>query len=272
MGYIFNYLMNKQFVVLILLFFVFSFVSAATLRGTVYEWFSFRPLDNAIIQINTIPQQSIVSQNGEYSFQLPKGKYLLHAEYFEKAKLLYVADENVTIVNDGNFVLDLVMFPSTDFNASDFVPIDSFDQNDLIVQQQQQSQKNFESFLPFIAGIVVIIIILILVYFLLQKKKKKESLLPMQIPKEELVEVKKQTSSIVSMPVDLAQSNNSSIDKTAQGVMDVLKRYGGRMTQKDLREKTDIGEAKLSLIVAELESMQLVKKIKQGRGNIIVLK
>ena len=53
----------------------------------------------------------------------------------------------------------------------------------------------------------------------------------------------------------------------------MLKNCGGRLTQKELREKMpEYGEAKISLMVAELEEMGLVKKFKKGRGNIIVLK
>jgi len=55
-------------------------------------------------------------------------------------------------------------------------------------------------------------------------------------------------------------------------VVDALKRCGNRLTQKELREKVTFGEAKTSLVVAELEEAGIVKKIKQGRGNIIVLK
>ena len=43
------------------------------------------------------------------------------------------------------------------------------------------------------------------------------------------------------------------------------------MTQKELREMVNIGEAKVSLVVSELESYGLIKKIKRGRGNILIL-
>jgi uncharacterized membrane protein len=62
------------------------------------------------------------------------------------------------------------------------------------------------------------------------------------------------------------------LDKYALEVLEILKKSGNRLTQKELRDKMPIGEAKVSLIVAELEELGYVKKIKQGRGNIIVLK
>jgi len=53
----------------------------------------------------------------------------------------------------------------------------------------------------------------------------------------------------------------------------VIKNYGGRITQKELREKLpQHGEAKVSLMVDELEDMGIVKKFRKGRGNILVLR
>ena len=43
------------------------------------------------------------------------------------------------------------------------------------------------------------------------------------------------------------------------------------MTQKDLRKHFAMSEAKISLMITELESLKKIKKIKKGRGNIIIL-
>lgn len=61
------------------------------------------------------------------------------------------------------------------------------------------------------------------------------------------------------------------MDKYALEVMQILQRSGNRMTQKDIRAQVSIGEAKVSLIISELENYGLVKKIKKGRGNILIL-
>ena len=56
-------------------------------------------------------------------------------------------------------------------------------------------------------------------------------------------------------------------------VLDFVKKQGGRTTQKDLRQYIGtLSEAKISLMVAELEVKGFLEKIKKGRGNIIVLK
>ena len=55
-------------------------------------------------------------------------------------------------------------------------------------------------------------------------------------------------------------------------VLEVIKRSGGRITQKELRKKLGYSEAKMSLVIADLERRGLIEKIKKGRGNIIFLK
>lgn len=55
-------------------------------------------------------------------------------------------------------------------------------------------------------------------------------------------------------------------------VLRILKEAGGRMTQKELREKLGWSEAKLSLVLADLERRGIIEKYKKGRGNIIFLK
>ena len=54
-------------------------------------------------------------------------------------------------------------------------------------------------------------------------------------------------------------------------VLEILKDSNGRINQKDLRKQLNLSEAKVSLMVSELESLNKVKRIKKGRANIIVL-
>ena len=61
------------------------------------------------------------------------------------------------------------------------------------------------------------------------------------------------------------------IDEDLQQVIDVVKKHGNRTTQKELRKEIPLSEAKVSLMVSELEDKGILKKIKKGRGNIIVL-
>lgn len=57
----------------------------------------------------------------------------------------------------------------------------------------------------------------------------------------------------------------------AEAALRILREAGGRMTQKELRKLLGQGEAKTSLLIADLEGRGLIRKVKQGRGNIIIL-
>ena len=55
--------------------------------------------------------------------------------------------------------------------------------------------------------------------------------------------------------------------------LEIIKKHDGRLTQKELRkEMMYLSEAKVSLIVTELEHKEKIEKIKKGRGNILILK
>jgi uncharacterized membrane protein len=43
------------------------------------------------------------------------------------------------------------------------------------------------------------------------------------------------------------------------------------MTQKELREKLGLSEAKVSLMITDLEERGILKRIKWGRGNVVRL-
>jgi uncharacterized membrane protein len=50
----------------------------------------------------------------------------------------------------------------------------------------------------------------------------------------------------------------------------IISKKGGTISQKDLRKEVIYGEAKVSIMTANLEDMGLIKKIKKGRYNIIL--
>ena len=56
-----------------------------------------------------------------------------------------------------------------------------------------------------------------------------------------------------------------------KSVVGIIQEEGGRITQKELRKKLPYSEAKVSLMVADLEGRGMVRKIKKGRGNIITM-
>ena len=82
------------------------------------------------------------------------------------------------------------------------------------------------------------------------------------LPKKKLVgteKVERPSVKIVGLPNDLKE------------VMDIVIKGGGRINQVELRHNLPYSEAKVSLMISDLEDRGLVRRIKKGRGNIIVL-
>ncbi|MEM4244883.1 MAG: hypothetical protein QW404_02770 [Candidatus Nanoarchaeia archaeon] len=146
-----------------------------------------------------------------------------------------VAKESVSIKDDaGDYVLDLFLFPS--FEEEE----ELIDDTNLEVGNSFFDEPTYSA-----AFIIVVVAVLALAFFLFLKFKKKS--------KVEAKEVKKEHNELDS-------------------VVNFIKEEGGRVTQKDIRKRFPLSEAKISLMIAELEHNGIVEKIKKGRGNIIVLK
>lgn len=223
---------NLAITVIILISALANIASAATVHGTVYNLL-LEPQKNTIVEVNSLPQQNFIAKDGEYSFSLLKGNYTISAKYLEDGELISTASENISIVNEGDFVLDLILF---DFTEEDF---------DLLNTPEINIDAEEQQFPWLIVLMAAIAIVLAGIAILFYKKNK-------PIIKDEHL-------------------GEKSIKEELEQVISILKSESGRITQKELHKKLNLSEAKVSLMVAELESLGKVKKIKQGRGNIIIL-
>lgn len=68
-----------------------------------------------------------------------------------------------------------------------------------------------------------------------------------------------------------AQPQGPLLDTDLKKALGIVQDSGGRITQKDLRMKMPYSEAKVSLILDDLQNRGLIKKFKKGRGNIVRL-
>src|SRR3989344_6032978 len=68
--------------------------------------------------------------------------------------------------------------------------------------------------------------------------------------------------------IEIKEQERTDLDNLVK----IIKDNGGRITQKELRKHFPLSEAKVSLMITELESKGKIEKIKKGRGNIIILK
>jgi uncharacterized membrane protein len=227
-------------------------VFGATIKGNVFEWYSLQKLNNAIIEINSMPLQRIIAVNGNYEFNVQDGNYLIKAEYFENGKLKYAAEEKIEVKGEGIYNLDLIMFPLLeDINELN----EQFDENFFDNSVEESIGKSINNNAMFVIVTLIAFILFAGLIFYFKRKLK-------AIEKKAEKELKKENQE---------KTKEVKLDEFALQAIQLLKRYGNRMTQKELREKMNLSEAKISLIVADLESQGLIKKIKKGRGNIIIL-
>lgn len=213
-------------------------VRATTIYGTVYD-LSLKKVSNALVEINSSPRQFMVAQNGSYFFEVGNGDYVIKSQFVQKNNLVGLAQENITIRQSGSYVMDLILFPDIGEGVEDI----DFDIDSNIVDENSKSNRLFLALLLAAAAIAAS------AYFYFVKKKMKREEKKADGQKKEDREYN-----------DLEQ------------VIRIIRQEGGRATQKDIRKQIPFSEAKISLMIAELEHKGVIEKIKKGRGNIIILK
>lgn len=220
----------------VLLILLANIAFAANIQGTIYD-IELNELNDVVVEIDTTPKQSFVSKDGKYSFDIPQGEYTILAKNGEG-----IAEEKITITDEGKYNIDLILFP--DFSED----VELLNESDLEISTEytDTAEKNYS--LYYLIGFILIIIIIIVAIFRYTKKLETGF-------KEELKEIKKTTKD--DLEADLKE------------LIKFIKKEGGRTTQKDIRKNFPQSEAKISLMIAELEHKGKIKKIKKGRGNII---
>lgn len=229
--------MNKLVIILIVLL-ILPLTQAATLKGSIYDS-NLNLEKDVLIEISTIPEQKYLSKDGTYTFQLPVGEYELSAR-----KGLKDIVEKVKIEQEGEFVLDLFLLP--DANEEEYLWQDT--EEDLF--PEDESQK-YETWRYLAAGIII----LLLAIRFFKIRKKYGSIKEFRKKVQESKEIK--------------ENDQEQLEE----VLNIIKKHEGRIKQKILRkELLHWSEAKISLIVTELEHKGRIEKIKKGRGNVLILK
>ena len=242
----------KGFFIFLLICFLIGYGQAAEVHGVIYTWSDFEnPLTNAIIEINSIPAQSKVATNGTYSFDdLQPGNYTIKAKSYRNNILEYSAEQEVQIVDrGGNFNIDILLFPPTDPNIEYLGDMNLTADIDL---------NNGESLDTYLLVAAILIILCSALFFLWMKKKKITS--DGQVIYDPPVQ---QPGKIPDIP-------EKEIPEDLQNLYTLIMKKGGRVTQKELRGEMKCSEAKVSLMLDDLEDRGYIKKIRKGRSNIII--
>ncbi|MDD5616432.1 MAG: hypothetical protein PHH85_09540 [Candidatus Methanoperedens sp.] len=249
---------SRALIIMLVISALFSGAQAATVQGTIYSWSDFEiPLKNAIIEINTIPVQSRVATDGTYFFDsLAPGNYTIRAKYYRNNVLELAEEEDMQIVEKGGkYNIDLLLFPPTNPELEYLGDINLT--GDLEIKGESDKTSNIILIL-----IPVLILILIsagiAVHFRSKKEKNPAIVEVSSEPKIEQPAVVIKTPETPALPEDLNDLYN------------LIMKKGGRVTQKDIRGEMKCSEAKVSLMLDDLEDRGYIKKIKKGRSNIII--
>lgn len=222
----------------VIVFFVFFLVlvlpvHAATLQGTIYDT-NLDVVENVIVTISTSPQQRLLSTDGTYSFDVPEGAYDIIALYTENGRN-QTSTEELIVQQEGTFTYDLFLLPDINFNEDALEDPDEL--LDYYAPESELTQQ--EKIINIFTRLIIVVLLLVFGFFAWKLLKKNV------VPEE---------------------------DETAQQVLEFLKKNGGRATQKELRKAIPMSEAKISLVITDLEARDKLEKIKKGRANIVKLK
>jgi uncharacterized membrane protein len=146
---------------------------AATIHGTVYEWDTFKPLNNSVVAINSTPEQNVIATDSEYSFNLTPGIYTINASYLEGNRVVYTAQEKVVITGEGEYIHDLLLFPPS---HEELLDQDNFEAPYLDYEETEpvsQANPSYAVLAPAFLVLIVLLLALLLAAYLLGKKHQK---------------------------------------------------------------------------------------------------
>ena len=234
--------------VILLFLLLIPLATATTLQGTIYN--EFLEIENdVLVEINTVPQQKFLAKSGEYTFDLPVGTYTITAKKEE-----IVLKEEIKIEEDGIYIYDLFLFP--DFTEEDDLWQDT--EEDLFADENGGSDR-YALWRYFLGAAIVLFAL-----WRFGKARKKYG---------SIRKFKKRIKAESRKSVEQHKKELANEPSYIDNALEIIRKHDGRITQKELRkEMLYLSEAKVSLIVTELEHKGKVEKVKKGRGNVIILK
>ncbi len=234
--------------IIILLLCSMPYVLATTLQGSIYNE-NLALEKDVLLEINSTPAQKFLAKEGTYSFSIPPGKYSLIAR-----KGTTHVEETIDVVQEGTFVFDVFLIP----DLMDEEELWGDTEVDPIVDTTTTSTTT--RFWPYVILIIILAGLLARIIYM-RKKYGSVVMFRRRIKAESTKTIEQHKEDLASQPQYLDDA------------LAIIKKNDGRISQKDLRkEMAYLSEAKISLIITELEHKGLVEKVKKGRGNVVLLK
>ncbi len=245
--------MKKIIAAFFTLFLFSTFTQAAVLHGTVYDA-RLNAFPKVVVEINSTPRQTMVAPSGEYAFNVTLGYYEIKA-VFENAS----TSAEALVATEGEYRIDLVMIDIEigELNADD----SSFPNalNETLAEETTAQPTQNETMAFFAIAAITAAALAATVWFFIRFKKQANI-------KGKTTAQKKARREVAR----IVEEKRVVLTREQRELLEKIKGSGGRLTQKELRKQVDYSEAKVSLDLDVLESQGLIKRIKKGRGNIII--
>ena len=229
-----------------------SVAQAAVIGGSVYD-LSLQKISGAVVEVDSTPRQQVISNTGDYRFNLAQGSYTITAKHIKAGKIIANATEKIIIDREGEFSLDLIVLPL----------LEDITIGDISLKESDFEESRIDLFLILGFGTVGIILIFL---FLKNRHARKDK--PVEVVREVL---KPEIRVVKEIVREIREVKPDKLPEDLDKMMDIIRKNQGRVNQKDIRKELNLSEAKISLMVDDLEGRGLVKRIKKGRGNIVVL-
>jgi uncharacterized membrane protein len=219
-----------------LLILVLAFAHSATLFGTIYSIDSFDTVNGTLIRVSGAESMQVFFSGDNYSLELQSGNYTLTALHYERGNVTYSSTEPVE-VKEGANERDIVLFGPGFFDSGVLGPED-----DIIIPEPGAAKPGSGSELAIVAAFLLLCGAAYLFYLWHSRGAPRAENHPARAAEE---------------------------SPDCEKVLSVLEQNGGRMAQKELREILNFSESKMSLVLAELEAVGKIAKIKKGRERIV---
>lgn len=219
----------------------------AKVSGFIYDK-ELNIVQDVVIEINSTPNQRQISRNGGYSFDVEPGNYSIIASLSQNYVTKTIAQEEITVTGNGEFIVDLVIFPDIDL---------------------EQDFKPYRVYLLFF-GLAILIFVAIFTGYKWYKRRKnsnKENKIEYKIHYDHEGDQKTQEN---IEPIKVQYESDD--DKLKRKILTLISENDNQISQKELRKKIPLSEAKISQVITELTNEGKIQKIKQGRINIIIIK
>jgi len=241
--------------------------SAATVSGTVYDS-RLEPVAQLVVQAFSLPSFSkvgqLTSQNGSYSFELEPGNYSIVARHYFNSSFSVETGENLSVSADTQ--LDIIFLGPVNFSVPSEALPEELEENpplsDEDVSVATSPDRRDDSFL-LVAGLAVFAVAAYALWMQFRKSKKSSAISESPPAGHRQEKIGKPAVPVVSSKQGLSRDEKQ--------LLELIKRLGGRVAQKELRKNIDWSEAAVSMTLSELEDKGFVRKIKKGRGNIVRL-